>query len=202
MSPRNIEKDLLMREERKKFILDSAVQVIATKGIGSTHMNDIAAAASISIGNLYHYFKSKDEIYAELLYMTQTDYGLFVTAASQMPGNAIDKLRYICSTWLSISTNWAFTILIQTARTTESIPLEIRNAVTERFTANLQPVAAIMKEGQESGHILDGEDPLELAFYFVSLIQGLTLQRAPGIEVRITPKTESIIRLFQVGFKK
>lgn len=202
MSPRNIEKDLQLREERKKHILNSTVQVTATKGIGATHMNDIAAAAGISIGNLYHYFKSKEEIYAELLYATQSDYGRLVTEVSQLEGNAIEKLRYICSLWLSTSNNWAFTILIQTARTTESVPLEIRKAVTERFTNNLQPVAAIMKEGQDSGIIIGEEDPLELAFYFVSLIQGLTLQRAPGLEINITPKTESIIRLFQVELRK
>lgn len=76
-------------------------------------------------------------------------------------------------------------------------PAGHKKAITDRFTANLNPVAAIMQEGIERGVIID-EDPVQLAFYFVSLIQGLTLQRPPDYEVPVDMNVDAMIRLFVV----
>ncbi|GBF77806.1 putative TetR family transcriptional regulator, partial [Paenibacillus sp. 598K] len=106
------------------------------------------------------------------------------------------KLRALVSSWLSIRVNWAFTILMHTARLSESTPPEIKQAITDRFTANLEPVASIMRQGIREGTVID-EDPMQLAFYFVSLIQGLTMQRPPSYEVPIETDIETLLRLFE-----
>lgn len=196
MSPRNPEKDRIARERRIEQILDSALKVMAIKGFQPTSMQDIAKEADVSIGNVYHYFESKDEIFSEVLRRGQTNYGIHVTDISKTTFPPLTKLTTICSSWLSIQTSWAFTILMQSARLSDATPNEIRRAVTDRFTTNLQPVANIMRDGIEDGTIIEG-DPLQLAFYFVSLIQGLTLQRMPGYEVPIDMDVAAIIRLFE-----
>jgi AcrR family transcriptional regulator len=194
VSPRNVEKDHQMREKRKQHILDSALQAIAKNGIGSVHINDIAREAQLSV--VYNYFKSKEEILSEVLSRGQEEYGRFVRSIAEISEmDALDKLRNICSTWISLSSNWAFTIMLQNVRTNESVNGDIREAATRRFTQNLQPISAIMREGQMNGVILN-EEPLELAFYFVSLIQGLTLQRVPSYEIPVDIQVETIIRLF------
>jgi AcrR family transcriptional regulator len=197
VSPRNVEKDKLMRERRKQHILDSALKVMAINGFQLTSIQDIAREASVSVGNVYHYFASKEEIFSEVLRTGQTKYGLYVTEVAEMKVDPLTKLRIILSSWLSIRTNWAFTILMHTARLSESTPPEIKRAITERFTANLGPVAGIMQDGIDAGVIVD-EDPLQLAFYFVSLIQGLTMQRPPNYEVPIEMNVEAIMKLFEV----
>jgi Transcriptional regulator len=197
MSPRNVEKDLLQREKRINHILDSALEIIAVKGIGSVSINDIVAAAGISIGSMYHYFKSKDEIISEILRRGQTGYGQHVTQIAGQEWTALDKLYLMCESWLALENSWAYTILIHTARLSDASSEEIRRAVTERFTNNLEPVATVMKQGQQEGLVVSG-DPLELAYYFVSLIQGLTLQKMPGVEVPIRAQADSIVALFAV----
>ncbi|MCG7381186.1 TetR/AcrR family transcriptional regulator [Paenibacillus sp. ACRRY] len=195
MSPRNIEKDLQQREKRINHILDSALEIIALKEIGSVSINHIAAASGMSIGNMYHYFKSKDEIISELLRRGQTSYGEHVSQLAEQPGDALSKLLLLSESWLALENNWAYTILIHTARLSESSSEEIRREVTERFTNNLGPVASIMEQGQQEGLIVGGV-PVELAYYFVSLIQGLTLQKMPGAEVPIRAQAQSIVSLF------
>ncbi|WFR61161.1 TetR/AcrR family transcriptional regulator [Paenibacillus amylolyticus] len=195
MSPRNIEKDQQQREKRINHILDSALEIIAFKGIGSVSINHIAAAADMSIGNMYHYFKSKDEIISEILRRGQTRYGEHVSQLAEQSGDALNKLLLMSESWLALENNWAYTILIHTARLSESSSEEIRREVTERFTNNLGPVANIMEQGQKEGLIISGV-PLELAYYFVSLIQGLTLQKMPGAEVPIRAQARSIVSLF------
>jgi AcrR family transcriptional regulator len=195
MSPRNVERDLLQREKRINHILDSALEIIAVKGIGSVSINDIVAAAGISTGNMYHYFKSKDEIISEILRRGQTGYGEHVTLIAEQECPALEKLFMLCESWLALDNSWAYTILIHTSRLSDASSEEIRKAVTERFTNNLGPVAAVMKQGQEEGLVISG-DPLELAYYFVSLIQGLTLQKMPNAEVPIRAQASSIVALF------
>ncbi|WP_317967360.1 TetR/AcrR family transcriptional regulator [Paenibacillus sp. CCS19] len=195
MSPRNIERDIQQREIRINHILDSALEIIAVKGIGSVNINDIAAAAGMGIGSLYHYFKSKNEIISEILRRGQTDYRRHVTHIAEQECNALDKLHLLCDSWLALDNSWAYTILIHTARLSDASSEEIRKAVTDRFTNNLGPVAEIMGQGQRDGLVVKGE-PLELAYYFVSLIQGLTLQKMPGTEVPIRAQASSIIALF------
>jgi TetR/AcrR family hemagglutinin/protease transcriptional regulator len=195
MSPRNKEKDLQLREKRINHILDSALEIIALKGIGSVSINHIATASGMSIGNMYHYFKSKDEIISELLRRGQTSYGENVSQLAEQAGDALSKLLLLSESWLALENNWAYTILIHTARLSESSSEEIRREVTERFTNNLGPVASIMEQGQLEGLIVGGV-PLELAYYFVSLIQGLTLQKMPGAEVPIRAQAQSIVSLF------
>lgn len=170
MSPRNIEKTSnngKKDQPHPRF----RIEIIALKGIGSVSINHIAAASGMSIGNMYHYFKSKDEIISELLRRGQTRYGEHVSQLAEQPGDALSKLLLLSESWLALENNWAYTILIHTARLSESSSEEIRREVTERFTNNLGPVASIMEQGQQEGLIVSGV-PVELAYYFVSLIQG------------------------------
>jgi len=184
-----------MREIRKDHILDAALQAMAKRGIDSVSIKDIAIEAQLSIGNVYNYFNSKDEILGEVLSRGQIEYGKMITSYSMLDIDPRDKLTEICTIWLNTSINWAFTIMLESIRTNETVNPEIREAATRRFTENLKPIAEIMQQGQADNVIIDG-DTMQLALYFVSLIQGLTLQMAPGYEIPIRIEPENIIRLF------
>jgi AcrR family transcriptional regulator len=50
--------------ERKREILRAASRLFRSQGLHSTGMRDIAAAAGMAVGNLYYYFKDKQELLA------------------------------------------------------------------------------------------------------------------------------------------
>ena len=52
---------------RRGEILSTAARVIAAKGFASATVRDIADAAGILSGSLYHHFKSKDQMLVEIL---------------------------------------------------------------------------------------------------------------------------------------
>lgn len=52
-------------DERKQEILDTAMGLFATNGYDAVSMRDIARAASITPGLVYHYFDSKQHLFAE-----------------------------------------------------------------------------------------------------------------------------------------
>ncbi|HEU4521817.1 MAG TPA: TetR/AcrR family transcriptional regulator [Thermoanaerobaculia bacterium] len=54
-------------EKSRKQILDAALQLFSHKGYGATSVNDIADAAGLSKGNVYHHFPDKETIFRALL---------------------------------------------------------------------------------------------------------------------------------------
>ena len=51
-------------EEKKREILDAASRVFRRQGLHATGMRDIAAELGMAVGNLYYYFKDKEELLA------------------------------------------------------------------------------------------------------------------------------------------
>ena len=50
--------------EKKREILDAASRVFRRRGLHATGMRDIAAELGMAVGNLYYYFKDKEELLA------------------------------------------------------------------------------------------------------------------------------------------
>ena len=50
--------------EKKRGILDAASRVFRRRGLQATGMRDIAAELGMAVGNLYYYFKDKEELLA------------------------------------------------------------------------------------------------------------------------------------------
>ena len=51
------------KDEIKEKINTAALNIFAEKGYENTSISDIAAKANISVGNIYRYYKGKDEIF-------------------------------------------------------------------------------------------------------------------------------------------
>ncbi len=62
-----------MRDARRERIVAAASQVFSDQGLDGASMRRIAAAAGCTTGAIYPLFKSKEEIYAELLQRSLTE---------------------------------------------------------------------------------------------------------------------------------
>ncbi|WPC06900.1 TetR/AcrR family transcriptional regulator [Pseudomonas benzenivorans] len=56
-----------IRERNKELILRAASEVFADKGFAASKTSDIAAKAGLPKPNVYYYFKSKENLYREVL---------------------------------------------------------------------------------------------------------------------------------------
>lgn len=61
-------------EQTRRQLIDSALQLFRTQGYAKTTMRSIAEAAGVSVGNAYYYFRSKDELVAELYRLLQDEH--------------------------------------------------------------------------------------------------------------------------------
>ncbi len=112
MCPRSEQANAQVKDDRQKQILASALKVFVHKGFAAAKMSDIATEAGISYGLMYHYFQSKDEIYAELVKDAIDSSRCVIEHATPEGGEPIDKVRassFESSRTLG-SSNWGDTI--------------------------------------------------------------------------------------------
>lgn len=83
------------RSARRAELLDIALELFAERGIERTTVRDIGDAAGILSGSLYHHFRSKTEIVAEILSggLDQVAHHSRIGARSPVPAPA--RLAYI-----------------------------------------------------------------------------------------------------------
>ncbi len=99
MSPRTKEQTAKIREERRRQILEAARQVFSQKGFDATNVSDVAAAADVSQGTIYHYFDSKDDLFMAVFedWLTTCAYQGYAKSAFNT-ATAADRLRAFAHT--------------------------------------------------------------------------------------------------------
>lgn len=80
MSPRTATQFKEIREEKRSLIMDTALEHFASEGFHNTTINHIARHAGISKGLMYNYFRSKDELLAEIIDRSVSEIYLYFDA--------------------------------------------------------------------------------------------------------------------------
>jgi len=198
MCPRSEEANAQVKDDRRRQILLSALQVFVRKGFSATKMSDIATDAGISYGLLYHYFQSKNQIYAELVNsaVQASTHGIEqAQSAGTEPVEAIRSLvtsafravdeqqfaGYSFVLWLGAMTSHGYTLPDAPYR--------------DRFRRPLDQLVGVIEEGQRRGQIAQG-DPRELAVTLLSALLGLASLKVGGA-LRTMPDPDVLMRLFR-----
>lgn len=199
MSPRNEETNRQIRDERREQILRAALQVFAKKGLAATKISDIAAAAQLSHGLIYHYFRSKDEIFTVLATEAlETSHSIMVHAA-HLPDTPLERLRVMTEATVPNAYQGIgpcyFLIVIQ-AFTSDAVPAQVKEMATRQSSIYTDVLVPLIKEGQKRGEIVQG-DPLKLAVSYTSMIQGIAIIKTLGGEGMPVPTPEMVLRLLK-----
>ncbi|WP_313025034.1 TetR/AcrR family transcriptional regulator [Pseudomonas lopnurensis] len=95
-----------IRERNKDLILRAASEEFAEKGFAATKTSDIAVRAGLPKPNVYYYFKSKENLYREVL-ESIVEPLLEASAPFNQPGHPADVLRAYIRTKIRISRDHA-----------------------------------------------------------------------------------------------
>jgi AcrR family transcriptional regulator len=207
MAPRQEEANQRIKDERREQILKAALQIFARKGLAAARISDIAAAAGLSYGLVYHYFRDKEEIFVELV-RRAVGGGVQVTqAALDAEGPPLERLHALCEEMVEgIRDDPEYLLLVIQATTQESLPEAAREPLAGLSEQTYQNVAALIRECQAAGQLVSG-DPRELTELYFAVIQGLALSRY-GMPLRahygmtqqeMFPSAGAVMRLFQAN---
>jgi AcrR family transcriptional regulator len=198
MSPRTKEQSAAARETAREAILGAALRVFTRRGYYGTTMADVAKEAAASYGLAYHYFKSKDALFVELVRRAyEGSYGLFLQA-KEAGGKGASGLRIVAEGILSAGVKGDgalyFQIVIQ-AVTLERVPRQV-TALSEKY---LPLYAAVLEEiaaADSSAGAGLRQDPKGAVTCFLALVLGLPiiLARHPGA---VAPEPATMLRLFK-----
>lgn len=81
--------------EKQRHILDIAMREFAGNGFHKANINTIAAKAGISIGAMYKYFSSKEDLFLETLRLGTGFLNDTYSAVSREPGDPFVKIRTV-----------------------------------------------------------------------------------------------------------
>lgn len=160
------------KEQRRIKILETALDLFIRKGYGETKIADIAKAANMSMGLLFHYFSSKEALYETLIKIGCEKLKMDLPISSD---SSIEIFKTAAEDILTLITSSPFAakmfVLMENANHLDILPLEVKQQLIEGDTI-IQKSIPIIKEGQKRGEIKDG-DPEALSVAFWCSIQGI-----------------------------
>lgn len=179
------------KEKRREEILEVALDQFIRKGYAATKIKDIADAAHISVGLLFHYYESKEEVYTQLI-----QYGIKgpqMMLAGISPVEPLEFFQLCAKQTLFYAQSSLFTakmfVLMNAAYYSEGTPLKARKmALSIDFYKEVVP---IVERGQQNGTIRQG-DPLSLSTAFWTALQGAIQAYALNPELKL-PEAEWIL---------
>ena len=180
------------KEQRYQLIIAKALELFVKKGYRETKVSDIAKAANMSTGLMFHYFESKEQLYEKLVQIgiegTKSPAKKQVNTPVEYFSNFLDELFAYTKEqpWVV----WMFVLMFQ-ARRGDGVPEHIRNLAMQVNQA--QESARMIAKGQEEGYFREG-DPYALAYTFWSSVQGIMEQLAVTPDMPL-PKTEWLMSI-------
>lgn len=178
--PRQDQQNKQIRDERRAQILQAALRVFARRGMVAAKISDIAKEAGLSHGLVYHYFKSKEEIFMTLVQKALDSSLNVIHYAHERVGTPLEKLRWMTEQIIKSIDNGdeilLFLIMIQ-ASTSDIVSEEVKEMLTgEHAVSPVMATIPLIVEGQKVGEIKQG-DPVQLAVTYYAFIQGLAINR-------------------------
>ncbi|ROR28067.1 TetR family transcriptional regulator [Mobilisporobacter senegalensis] len=198
--PRTKEQFEEMRQATKYKIQDAASYLFAKKGIAGTNVQEIADRAGISIGLLYRHYKTKEELFSDLVNMAIT--GLSETTERFL--SDADPKEILTEMTAEIVEDYKKNDEFSNYLTfiTQAFTSGLQNDALDRLIAEdkklIAALAALIERGQRNDAFRSGNSH-ELAITYMSTIQGIGLfQNVLGADF-VVPSVDTLLGIFLSG---
>jgi TetR/AcrR family fatty acid metabolism transcriptional regulator len=194
--------------EKRRAILHAAVRVFAEKGYHGCRIADVARAAGVAYGLVYHYFRNKDELLESVFAEQWTILINALKAIDEGPGPASEKLASVCGFVLDVYKTAPTAVRVLILEVTRT-PNALRAGSTpQTFAAAVGLVADIVRQGQEAGEFRRDLEPVvaaanvlgSLEMTLTGLVMGLVRPPSPS-EDEIDRVKGQVVGLLLAGLR-
>jgi TetR/AcrR family transcriptional regulator len=199
---RNPQRNAEARDRRREAILEAARDRFAGVGLRAARIGDIARAAGISPGLVYHYFGSKEEIFTTLVREAFNRQNVAALRLESLSLSPRDKLKMAVGGLLrnlerdpAAAANQA---LLALAASRDDTPADARDVVASESATAHGIIARILRAGQDDGSVRP-HDADQMATLFWSAIHGLALERAARGDGFRAPAPDTMLAMFMEG---
>lgn len=145
--------------EKRRQILHAAIRVFAEKGYHGCRIADVAKAAGVAYGLVYHYFQNKDELLESVF---DEQWSIFIGALESIdagPGTAAEKIGAMFGFVFDVYKTAPAAVRVLMLEVTHT-PQGLRAGSTrETFERAVRLLAAVVRQGQERGELRQ-QDPV------------------------------------------
>ena len=172
--------------ERPSALFEAALKTFAAKGYRATRLEEVAEAAGVSKGTIYHYFQNKDDLLLQAIEAKMQDRAEEVESILQgFQGSSEDKLRLLignlwerwqCKDWGSLQR-------LLWGEIASEFPSFYETWAKRGPIRTWHLVEKILDEGRASGEFRKDLDAAAAARFLVSgLMQQATVRVHMGVE--------------------
>ncbi len=146
--------------EKRRLILHAAVRVFAEKGYHGCRIADVARAAGVAYGLVYHYFQNKEELLESVFAEQWTIFINALEAIDAGPGTAPDKIAGLFGFVFDVYKTAPAAVRVLMLEVTHT-PQGLRAGSTrETFEKAVRLLADVIRQGQERGELRRQADPI------------------------------------------
>ena len=169
--------------EKRRAILHAAVRAFAEKGYQGCRIADVARAAHVAYGLVYHYFRNKDELLESVFAEQWAILINALRAIDEGTGSAADKIAAVYGFVFDVFKTAPAAVRVLILEVTRT-PHSLRAGSTrETFEQAVRLVADIVRQGQARGELRPELDPVVAA---AGLLGALELS-VSGMVVGLVP---------------
>lgn len=168
----------LGRIEKRRGILEAARTVFARRGYAATRMIDIAAEAKVGKGTLYEYFRSKEDLFSNLVVVTARE----SLEALARPGKAEDPpevlretVHYVVHAALVENLD-LYRLFFDFWGIAAASRIEAQERLREVQATFREYLGGLVRRGQRSGHFRPEVDPDAVVRLFSAAVDGMGMR--------------------------
>lgn len=191
--PRTNEQNEAIRRTTRKKIHEAGIMLFAKKGFAATNVKDIAREADISTGLMYRHYRKKEELFSELVgYAASGLKRVNETFENgEDPADLIKKFIEEIVEDLKKDDQYAHFSMLMSQAVMENNHSEDAEALQTQSKKMIENIIELIKRGQSTGQFKEG-DPSEMAYMFLSVIQGMSMLKIMSGDEFVTPEQKMI----------
>ncbi len=195
----------LTRKERerlrhKREIMDAALRLFSEKGYHNVSMEEIAKEAEFSVGTIYNFFKSKEELYKSLVKEVANKFHSSLTEEIEKKGkDVIQRLRSYLRKKGEIFRENLPVIRLYFAETKGvkfSIIAGLEEELRRMYQEFIERLSNLFKEGIEKGVFNKIADPIYLAVALDNVSNSFLFLWLEDPEKYAYPKEDMVLNIF------
>jgi TetR/AcrR family transcriptional regulator, acrAB operon repressor len=189
----------------RETLLNAALEVFRHKGFAATTLEEIADAARVTRGAIYHHFDNKAEIYQTLLLESGRKVRELIPAAIAEGGSFLQIVeRVFVRQLLALEADQALRAEAVFALRGDYAPLEsVQEVIAARHRQVVDQLTQTFAEAQAAQEVRPDLAPRDIARAFIALQTGLIhLSTLPGQQAAIGESALALAKVLIEGIRK
>lgn len=179
-------------------LLASARSAFLAKNYADVTMDDIAEAAGVTKGALYHHFESKEALYLEMMHVDLQKKRELFRAAIVKTGSTRERLRRLTQRFLDLPPEER-ELMKLVRRDINIFKNPVREQLVRAYQASLpEPIEEVTRQGIEKGELAPA-DPRLLSWMYVAMVEVMLTRYAATLFEDPEGMLEAVLDLFFSG---